>query len=140
MTIQTAVQKSAYIQIYGEHGSILGSIPTNYGDMLMGFTSSTVTVRKGDFPQRIAVAEATIWQRYDVFRNDYRSQRRASVECPLDDARDAVRDRYAFKRSAVFKSAFFNGGECGRKGYFGNVVAIHKCSVPNSHNGKRVKY
>ena len=49
MTIQTAVQKSAYIQIYGEHGSILGSIPTNYGDMLMGFTGSTVTVRKGDF-------------------------------------------------------------------------------------------
>ena len=49
MTIQTAVQKSSYIQIYGEHGSILGSIPTNYDDMLMGFTGSTVTVRKGDF-------------------------------------------------------------------------------------------
>lgn len=49
MTIETAVQKSAYIQIYGEHGRILGSIPTNYGDMLMGFTGSSVSVRKGDF-------------------------------------------------------------------------------------------
>jgi len=49
MTIETAVQKNAYIQIYGEHGRILGSIPTNSGDMLMGFTGSSVTVKKGDF-------------------------------------------------------------------------------------------
>jgi hypothetical protein len=49
MTIETAVQKSAYIQIYGAHGAILGSIPTNSGDMLMGFTSSSVTVRKGEW-------------------------------------------------------------------------------------------
>lgn len=49
MTIETAVQKNAYIQIYGEHGRILGSIPTNSGDMLMGFTGSSVTVKKGGF-------------------------------------------------------------------------------------------
>ena len=49
MTIETAVQKSAYIQIYGEHGRILGSIPTESGDMLMGFTGSSVTVKKGGF-------------------------------------------------------------------------------------------
>ena len=49
MTIETAIQKSAYIQIYGEHGRILGSIPTNSGDMLLGFTSSSVTVKKGGF-------------------------------------------------------------------------------------------
>lgn len=49
MTIETAVQKNAYIQIYDEHGRILGSIPTNCGDMLMGFTGSSVSVRKGDF-------------------------------------------------------------------------------------------
>ena len=49
MTIETAVQKSSYIQIYGAHGRILGSIPTNSGDMLMGFTGSSVSVRKGDF-------------------------------------------------------------------------------------------
>ena len=49
MSIETAVQKSSYIQIYGTHGSILGSIPINSGDMLMGFTSSSVTVRKGDW-------------------------------------------------------------------------------------------
>ncbi len=49
MTIETAVQKNAYIQIYGEGSRVLGSIPTNYGDMLMGFTGSSVSVRKGDF-------------------------------------------------------------------------------------------
>ena len=49
MTIETVVQKSSYIQIYGEHGRILGSIPTNSSDMLMGFTGSSVSVRKGDF-------------------------------------------------------------------------------------------
>ena len=49
MTIETVIQKSSYIQIYGEHGRILGSIPTNSGDMLMGFTGSSVSVRKGDF-------------------------------------------------------------------------------------------
>ena len=49
MTIETAVQKNAYIQIYGEHGRILGSIPTESGDMLMGFTGSSVTVKKGSF-------------------------------------------------------------------------------------------
>ena len=49
MTIETAVQKTSYIQIYGEHGSILGSIPTEFGDILMGFTGSSVTVKKGGF-------------------------------------------------------------------------------------------
>ena len=49
MTIETAVAKGAYIQIYGEHGRILGSIPTISGDMLMGFTGSSVSVRKGNF-------------------------------------------------------------------------------------------
>ena len=49
MAIETAVQKSSSVQIYGEHGRILGSIPISYGDMLMGFTSSSVSVRKGDF-------------------------------------------------------------------------------------------
>ena len=49
MTIETAVQKNCYIQIYGEHGRILGSIPTNSGDMLLGFTSSGVTVKKGEW-------------------------------------------------------------------------------------------
>ena len=49
MTIETAVQKSSYIQIYGEHGRILGSIPTNSGDMLMGYTTTSVSVKKGGF-------------------------------------------------------------------------------------------
>lgn len=49
MTIQTAIQKNCYIQIYGEHGSILGSIPTNSGDMLLGVTQENVTVKKGSF-------------------------------------------------------------------------------------------
>ena len=49
MSIQAAVQKSSSIQIYGENGSILGSIPTNCNDRLLGYTSETVTVQKGDF-------------------------------------------------------------------------------------------
>ena len=49
MTIESAIQRSSYVQIYGEHGSILGSIPLEYGDMLLGFTGSSVTVRRGDF-------------------------------------------------------------------------------------------
>ena len=49
MTIETAIQKSSYIQIYGTNGSILGSIPINSGDMLLGYTTSSVTVRKGSF-------------------------------------------------------------------------------------------
>ena len=49
MTIETAVQKSSYIQIYGEHGRILGNIPTNSGDMLMGYTGSSISVKKGGF-------------------------------------------------------------------------------------------
>ena len=49
MTIETAVQKSSYIQIYGEHGRILGSIPTNSGDMLIGYTATSVSVKKGGF-------------------------------------------------------------------------------------------
>lgn len=49
MTIETVVQKSYTITIFGEHGRVLGNIPTNSGDMLMGFTGSSVTVKKGDF-------------------------------------------------------------------------------------------
>ena len=49
MAIETVVQRSSSIQIYGAGGSILGSIPINYGDMLMGYTGSSITVRKGDF-------------------------------------------------------------------------------------------
>jgi hypothetical protein len=49
MTIEAAVQKNAYIQIYGDHGRILGSIPTILGDTLIGFTGSSVSVKKGDF-------------------------------------------------------------------------------------------
>lgn len=49
MTIQTAIQKSCSIQIYGEHSSILGSIPISSGDMLLGFTMDSVTVQRGSF-------------------------------------------------------------------------------------------
>ena len=49
MTIETSVQKSSSVQIYGEHGNILGSIPLNFGDMLMGYTGSSVTVKKGEW-------------------------------------------------------------------------------------------
>ena len=49
MAIETVIQKSSSIQIYGEHGRILGSIPTNSGDMLVGYTGSSVSVRKGNF-------------------------------------------------------------------------------------------
>lgn len=49
MNIEYAIEKSSYIQIYGENNIILGSIPTNIDDMLLGFTSSSVTVRKGNF-------------------------------------------------------------------------------------------
>ena len=49
MTIETVVQKSSSIQIYGEHGRILGSIPTNSGDRLLGYTKASVSVIKGDF-------------------------------------------------------------------------------------------
>ena len=51
MTIQTAIQKSYGIQIYGEHGAILGSIAADEaaGDRLLGFTSSGVTVKRGSY-------------------------------------------------------------------------------------------
>ncbi len=49
MTIESVVQKSYTITIYGEKGRILGNIPTNPGDMLMGYTATSVSVRKGGF-------------------------------------------------------------------------------------------
>ncbi len=49
MTIESVVQKSYTITIYGEKGRILGNIPTNSGDMLMGYTATSVTVKKGGF-------------------------------------------------------------------------------------------
>ena len=47
--IETVIQRSYAVQIYGEHGRILGSIPLETGNMLLGFTSSTVTVKKTSF-------------------------------------------------------------------------------------------
>lgn len=49
MTIEAAIQRSYAVQIYGPHGMILGSIPLETGNMLLGFTSSTVTVKKTSF-------------------------------------------------------------------------------------------
>ncbi|MCR4881639.1 MAG: hypothetical protein K6A44_06795 [bacterium] len=51
MTIQVAVQRSYGIQLYGEHGAIIGSIAADEaaGDRLLGFTNSTVTVKRGSF-------------------------------------------------------------------------------------------
>ena len=49
MTIESVVQKSYTITIYGENGRILGNIPTNPGDMLMGYTATSVSVKKGGF-------------------------------------------------------------------------------------------
>lgn len=51
MTIQLAVQKSYGIQIYGENGVILGSIAADRdaGDMLLGYTASSVTVKKTNY-------------------------------------------------------------------------------------------
>lgn len=49
MTIETVVPRGCYLSILGEHGRILGSIPLETGDMLMGFTGSTVSVKKGIF-------------------------------------------------------------------------------------------
>ncbi len=49
MTIETVVQKSYTITIFGEHGRVLGNIPTNSGDMLMGYTATSVSVKKGGF-------------------------------------------------------------------------------------------
>lgn len=46
MTIETVVQKSYTITIYGEKGRILGNIPTNSGDMLMGYTATSVSVKR----------------------------------------------------------------------------------------------
>ena len=47
MSIETAIQKRCYVQIYGEHGRILGSIPIERNDMLLGFTFESVTVKRG---------------------------------------------------------------------------------------------
>ena len=47
--IETAIQRSYCVQIYGPHGIILGSIPIETGNMLLGLTSSTVTVKKTSF-------------------------------------------------------------------------------------------
>jgi len=49
MTIETVIPRGCYLSILGEHGRILGSIPLETGDMLMGFTGSTVTVKKTSF-------------------------------------------------------------------------------------------
>ena len=49
MSIETAIQKRCYVQIYGEHGRSLGSIPIERNDMLLGFTSESVTVKRGSF-------------------------------------------------------------------------------------------
>ena len=51
MTIQTVIQKSYGIVIYGEHGAIMGNIAADIaaGDRLLGFTSSSVTVQRGSF-------------------------------------------------------------------------------------------
>ncbi len=45
MTIETVVPRGCYLSILGEHGRILGSIPLETSDMLMGFTGSTVSVK-----------------------------------------------------------------------------------------------
>ena len=49
MTIESAVQRGYAVQIYGEHGGILGSIPLETGNTLLGFTGSTVTIKKTSF-------------------------------------------------------------------------------------------
>jgi len=49
MTIETVVLRGCYLSILGEHGRILGSIPLETGDMLLGFAGSSVTVKKTSF-------------------------------------------------------------------------------------------